>query len=513
MAHPWTHADVREPDLRHIAELLAFALRPGDVVALRGDLGAGKTTFARVLLRVLLGDEDAEVPSPTFSLLQTYATPRFPVFHFDLYRLGSPEDALELGLGEETTTGVALIEWPERAEFLLPVDRIEIAISDDPPSDPSKRCIVIEGLGKSAGRIERLAVIDTFLRNAGWSDAHLIYLQGDASTRRYARLIREGESAILMDAPRQPDGPPIRDGKPYSRIANLAEDVRPYAAVAGELGKAGLSAPVVKAQDLDRGLLLCEDLGDDVFSATVQQGADQAGLWKAAVDVLARMRQQPVPATMPLANGSAHRLPPMDRSALQIEVELLIDWYWPAVMGSPASPDIRSDYLARWNALFDQLLALPTGWVLRDFHSPNLMWLPQRSGLQRVGILDFQDALEGNPAYDLVSLLQDARVDVPADLEQSLFRYYCTTSAATDPAFDEPSFTFAYSVLGAQRNTKILGIFTRLARRDGKTQYLRHIPRIWRYLERDLEHATLQPLKAWYDSHFPQQGRTPPIAG
>ena len=512
MAHPWIHAGVHEPDLPRIAELLAFALRPGDVVALRGDLGAGKTTFARVILRVLLGDQEAEVPSPTFSLLQTYATTRFPVFHFDLYRLGSADEALELGLGEETATGVALIEWPERAEQFLPADRIEISITDDPAADPSKRRIVIEGLGACGPRIERLAVIEAFLRDTGWSDAHVLYLQGDASTRRYARLVRNGDSAILMDAPRQPDGPPIRDGKPYSRIANLAEDVRPYVAVAGELQKVGLSAPGIKAQDLDRGLLLTEDLGDEVFGASVLKGANQSDLWKPAVDVLVRMRRHPVPATMPLADGSAHRLPPMDRAALQIEVELLIDWYWPAIKGSPVPADSRADYLARWNALFDQLLALPTGWILRDFHSPNLMWLPQRTGLQRVGVLDFQDALEGNPAYDLVSLLQDARIDVPVEIEQELFQHYCTTAAATDPTFDEPSFRFAYSVLGAQRNTKILGIFTRLAHRDGKTQYLRHIPRIWGYLERDLEHATLQPLKAWYDSHFPQQGRTPPIA-
>ncbi len=513
MAHPWIHAGLREPNLRRIAEVLAFALRPGDVVALRGDLGAGKTTFARVLLRVLLGDDEAEVPSPTFSLLQTYTTARFPVFHFDLYRLGSAEDALELGLGEETTSGVALVEWPERAEQLLPADRIEIAITDDPESDPSRRCMVIEGRGKCATRIERLEIIDTFLHGAGWSDAHILYLQGDASTRRYARLVRGDESAILMDAPRQPDGPPIRDGKPYSRIANLAEDVRPYVAVAGELLKAGLSAPIIKAQDLSHGLLLSEDLGDEVFGASVQKGADQASLWKAAVDVLVRMRRHPVPPAMRLADDSQHRLPPMDRAALQIEVELLIDWYWPAIKGEPASPEARADYLARWNALFDQLLAMPTGWVLRDFHSPNLMWLPQRSGPQRVGILDFQDALEGNPAYDLVSLLQDARIDVPPAIEQDLFRHYCTSAAIDDAAFDEPSFAFAYSVLGAQRNTKILGIFTRLAHRDGKTQYLRHIPRIWRYLERDLGHATLQPLKTWYDSHFPQQGRIPPIAG
>lgn len=513
MTYPWTHAGLREPELSRVAELLAFALRPGDVVALRGDLGAGKTTLARLLLRVLLADEGAEVPSPTFSLLQTYATPRFPVFHFDLYRLGNADEALELGLGDETNAGVALIEWPDRAERLLPEDRIEIEIVDAPGADSSLRHITITGRGRSGQRIQRLAAIDAFLQRTGWSDSQLLYLQGDASARRFGRLIRGAESAILMDAPRQPDGPPIRDGKPYSRIANLAEDVRPYVAVAGALRGTGLSAPEIKAQDLDQGLLLVEDLGDDVFGPAVTGGADQAELWRAAVDVLVRMRREAVPAGIPLADGSTHRLPPFDRAALQIEVELLIDWYWTAAVGVPASDAIRADFLARWNALFDRLLELPTGWVLRDFHSPNLMWLPQQTGLQRVGVLDFQDALEGHPAYDLVSLLQDARIDVAPELERELFRHYCGAAASADPAFDEASFAFAYAVLGAQRNTKILGIFTRLARRDGKTQYLQHIPRIWRYLERNLQHATLRPLKMWYDSNFPQEGRTPPIGG
>ncbi len=159
------------------------------------------------------------------------------------------------------------------------------------------------------------------------------------------------------------------------------------------------------------------------------------------------------------------------------------------------------------------MLAQLAGWVLRDFHSPNLMWLPDKTGLKRVGLLDFQDALLGNPAYDLVSLLQDARVDVPAALERDLLDHYQQAAAAADPAFDPDAFRLAYAILGAQRNTKILGIFTRLARRDGKLQYLGHIPRIWGYLERNLEHATLQPLKAWYESHFPIESRTPPIEG
>jgi len=534
MTATWIHPRVRESEIGHLAELLAFALKPGDVVALRGDLGAGKSTLARAIIRVLLADATAEVPSPTFSLVQTYATARFSVSHFDLYRLSSADEAGELGLDEQPSSGVALIEWPERAETLLPPDRIEVRLEEGPDADPAVRRIEIEGIGTAQPRIERLKAIDGFIRRSGWGDARLLYLQGDASARRFGRLIRVGckmqpaetgtveavvnrapkQSVVLMDAPRQADGPPIRDGKPYSRIANLAEDLRPWVAVTSALRAAGLSAPEVLAQDLDAGLLLVEDLGDAVFGLTVEKGeADQAELWRAAVDVLVHLRRVPVTAAIVLDDGSTHRLPPYDRAALQIEVELLLDWYWPSVHGEPASEAARTEFLALWSSVLDGVLQLPTGWVLRDFHSPNLMWLPERAGLERVGILDCQDALEGHPAYDLVSLLQDARIDVPEALEQALFETYCDGAAAREPEFDREAFTLAYAVLGAQRNTKILGIFTRLARRDGKDGYLRHIPRIWRYLDRNLHHATLRQLKMWYDLNFPAEHRAPPGSG
>lgn len=497
-----------------MAELLAFTLKPGDVVALRGDLGAGKSTLARAIIRTMLKDATAEVPSPTFSLVQAYATARFTISHFDLYRLSSAEEAGELGLEDQSASGVALIEWPERAERLLPTDRIEVRLEEDPDAPSNERRIVIEGMGSAQARIERLKAIDDFIRKAGWGDAHILYLQGDASARRFGRLLRDGHSVVLMDAPRQPDGPPIRDGKPYSRIANLAEDLRPWVAITRSLRGAGLSAPEVLAQDLDAGLLLVEDLGDDVFGLMVEHGrADQVELWRAAADVLIQLRGVPVPDAIVLDDGSTHRLPPYDRAALQIEVELLLDWYWPAVNGEPAPEALRAEHLTLWNSVFDALLGLPTGWVLRDYHSPNLMWLPERAGLKRVGILDCQDALEGHPAYDLASLLQDARIDVPEALERELFEAYCVAAAAREPEFDRETFTFAYAALGAQRNTKILGIFTRLARRDGKNGYLRHIPRIWRYLDRNLAHATLRPLKMWYELNFPPEHRARPESG
>lgn len=501
MTSQWINDSVREPDLRRVAELLAFTVRAGDVIAMRGALGAGKTTLARAVVRALLADETAEVPSPTFSLLQVYATPRFPLFHFDLYRLASADEAHEIGL-DATQEGVALIEWPERAEELLPPDRLEVRF-EDTASDPAARRIVIEAYGAVAARLDRLKEIDRFLSAVGWADSRLRFLQGDASPRRYGRLVRGTQSLVLMDAPRRPDGPPIRGGQPYSRIAKLAEDVRPYVAVAGALRAAGLSAPEIPMQDLGRGLLLVEDLGEHVFSTASGGSAEQAELWQAAVEVLVHLRRQPLPGVMALADGSTYRLPTYDRPALEIELELLLDWYWPGVHGTPATCSTRRDFLGAWREPLEAVLDAHAGWTLRDFHSPNLLWRPERKGLARVGILDFQDALEGHPAYDLVSLLQDARVDVPAALERALFEHYCARVAAAEPAFDRAAFARAYAVLGAQRNTKILGIFTRLARRDGKAHYLQHMPRIWRYLARNLAHATLRPLEAWYEMSFP----------
>jgi aminoglycoside/choline kinase family phosphotransferase len=200
-------------------------------------------------------------------------------------------------------------------------------------------------------------------------------------------------------------------------------------------------------------------------------------------------------------------VPAQDRGVLEIETELLLDWYWPAVKGAPAPGDARAEFHAAWTPVFDRILAMPAQWILRDYHSPNLMWLPERIGVARVGVLDFQDALRGPAAYDLVSLLEDARVDVPADLEAALFTYYCAERYEQDTAFDNEAFSFAYAALGAQRNTKILGIFARLAKRDGKPLYLRHIPRLWRYLERNFAHPDLTALRAWYDRHFPPDSR------
>jgi tRNA threonylcarbamoyl adenosine modification protein YjeE len=507
----WTR-ELDEAGSVRLAQLLALKIRRGDVIALSGELGSGKTTFARALIGALMRNGGTEVSSPTFSLHQTYATPRLTVSHFDFYRLSGLEEARELGFEDAAGEGAVIVEWPERAAALLPGSRFEVSFGE--AADPDSRLLTVRGVGEAAGRAERIGEAMVFLNaQPAWARARIGYLQGDASTRSYARLFQDGRTVLLMDAPHQPDGPPIRDGRSYSRIACLAEDmVRPFVAVGAVLRGAGLSAPAVLAAELDKGLLLVEDLGDRLFGSEIAAGTSQALMWRTAVDALVALRRVPLPERLPLPDGTSYSLPRRGRAAFEIEIELLLDWLWPELNGEPAPQSVRAEFHAVWQPILDRLLALPGGWFLRDYHSPNLIWLPERKGVARVGILDFQDALNEHFAFDLVSLLQDARVDVPEELERELFDYYCGEVAAREPGFDRARFAEAYADFGAQRNTRLLGLWARLLRRDGKPHYLRHMPRTWGYLARNLRpssrNVTLAPLAEWYERHFPMSVRS-----
>ncbi len=489
-----------ESATRALAVELAGALEPGDTVTLSGDLGAGKTTFARALIRHLAGDERIEVPSPTFTLMQSYDLPRFPLVHADLYRLSGPAELAELGFDDIPDKAVVLLEWPDRATGFLPADRFDVALTLSPAQGNAGRNARVSGYGTAAARLERLCVVRRFLDTAGYARAERRRLAGDASTRSYERLTRGGRSVLLMNAPRRPDGPPVRDGRPYSAIAHLAEDVTPFIAVARALRQRGFSTPEIIAADRQAGLLLLEDFGNDFIAA----GAPPAPVedrYEAATDVLAALHRQVLPDTLPVEPGVDYTLPHYDIDALLIEVELLPDWYLPR-LGAVLAPAQRETYLSLWRAALAPAMEGARTWVLRDFHSPNLMWLPERKGVQRIGLLDFQDAVMGPPAYDVASLLQDARVDVPEKMEIALLSRY-VRARLKEPDFDAPGFARLYATLAAQRASKILGIFARLDRRDGKPQYLRHMPRVWAYLQRSLAHPALAPLRVWYDDNVP----------
>jgi aminoglycoside/choline kinase family phosphotransferase len=243
-----------------------------------------------------------------------------------------------------------------------------------------------------------------------------------------------------------------------------------------------------------------EDLGEDRIVSGDPPAPIEAR-YEAAVDLLAALHRRKLPHALAVAPHLEYRLPRYDLGAFLIEAELLLDWYLAGAEPALTSA-ARAEFIALWREALDPALkAFPT-WVLRDYHSPNLLWLPQRQGLAQIGLLDFQDALIGPAAYDVASLLQDARVDVPEELEVKLLSRYARARMG-DQNFDAAEFAMLYSTLAAQRATKILGIFARLDRRDGKPQYLRHVPRLLRYLERSLAHPALAPLKAWYEVNVP----------
>ncbi|HEX8402874.1 MAG TPA: phosphotransferase [Allosphingosinicella sp.] len=312
-----------------------------------------------------------------------------------------------------------------------------------------------------------------FLAANGWGDAEIRPLAGDASFRRYFRVSRGSERAVLMDAP-----PPH-------------EDPRPFVAVADWLGQVGLSAPRILARDLDRGLLLLDDLGDARLRETLDAAPDrEAELYGLAVDLLVHLHARPV---MP-------GLKPHGLDQWLSELDLFPDWYCPAV-----ELEIDVDgYRAAWRAVLEPVAADGLGpvTVLRDFHAENIMLIDGRAGVEHLGILDFQDAVAGHPAYDLASVLEDARRDVtPAVEAEMLRRYYGATSCAE-------AFRSAYWALAAQRNTRILGVFTRLWMRDGKPHYRSFQPRMWGLLERDLAHPGLEPVRDWFDANVPVHKRS-----
>ncbi|MCT7378551.1 tRNA (adenosine(37)-N6)-threonylcarbamoyltransferase complex ATPase subunit type 1 TsaE [Chelativorans salis] len=481
-----------EQATNRLGEDLAIALRPGDVVALHGDLGTGKTTLARAIIRALADDPTLDVPSPTFTLAQTYAL-RIPAHHFDLYRLSGAEELEELGLAEAIVEGIAFVEWPERA-----LDAFKTAIRVTLRERGEGREVEIAAPDEAHARIARSLAIREFLDASGHAGAKRTFLLGDASVRAYETITTtHGERLILMDAPERHDEPIVHDGLPYSRIARLAQSVAAFVGVAKGLRAAGFAAPHIHALDLDRGLLLIEHLGEEHFVAT--GGAPIPERYLAAARLLAALHERTWPDHFPVAEGIDYSPPPYDRAALGIETELLLDWYLPHVKGRAANQAERQVFGRLWAALFARLEASEQSLVLRDFHSPNIIWREEERGLARLGLVDVQDAVFGPGAYDLASLALDARADIPEALERAVVDAYCDARRA--PSFDRTAFEEAYAITAAQRNTKLLGIFVRLARRDGKPGYLHHLPRIRAYLRRVLAHPALEELRAFYGEH------------
>ncbi|AGA32084.1 aminoglycoside phosphotransferase [Thioalkalivibrio nitratireducens DSM 14787] len=307
-------------------------------------------------------------------------------------------------------------------------------------------------------------------------------LGSDASFRRYFRSQRGGQGVVIMDAP------PER------------EDIGPFLRVAGILHALDLRAPQILASDRARGFILLEDLGDRTFTRALAAGVSERALYRLAADTLQALQTGWARQAPALPERGA--LPAYDADLLLREVRLFVDWYWPEVRGHAADAEVRTAFEQAWNETLAALPELPPTLVLRDFHVDNLMLLPDAQGIESCGLLDFQDAVVGSPAYDLVSLLEDARRDVSPGVQTELL-----DAALAAGSWPRSAFLHHYRVLGVQRTVKIIGIFTRLARRDGKPGYQVHQPRLWRLLDRGLRAPEVAPVARWFHSHFDRAGR------
>jgi len=346
------------------------------------------------------------------------------------------------------------------------------------------------------------------IAQAGFQGATEHPLPGDASTRRYIRLRRpDGATAMLMDAPPSAESAPCdpswdrdrRIAEGYNAQARLAASrVEAFVGFARHLNAAGLSAPRVMSWDRPAGLAVLEDLGDAVYADVLADGAPEADLYATAIAALASLHRHAAPPELE-HEGGAWPLLGYDRTALHAEVALMTDWFGARLLGREVGDSARADFHAAWDAAFDRLDGEEPVMVLRDYHAQNLIWLPDRAGAARTGLLDFQDGLAGHRAYDLVSLLEDARRDVAPALATDMIAVYEAEAGIADSA----RFRAAYAVLGAQRNAKIVGIFARLAIRDGKQRYLALLPRVTGLLRRNLLHPALGAVSAWVARHLP----------
>jgi len=350
-----------------------------------------------------------------------------------------------------------------------------------------------------------------FLVASGWGAATVAPLPGDASTRRYARLYLNGRTAMLMDQPQGAEAPvapanadeEARRALGYNAVARLAgADCARFAAASAWLRGLGLAAPDIYAADCAGGFLILEDLGDALFAQVLADGRDENELYQAAVAVLARMHAGDAPAQL-----SANKpLFDYDLVALLAETDLLTEWFMPLALGRKATDEEVAEHRRLWRAALEGLGGRRV-FIHRDFHAENLLWLPERQGVARVGLIDFQDAVAGSPAYDLISLTKDARRTVSPELAEATTRQYLAAMMAQGTPLDEASFRHEIAVMAAQRTVKIVGIFARLHSRDGKPRYLPFLPRLWTYLDRDLAHPALHDLRAWYDRTIPKDKR------
>lgn len=488
------------PDIsavRRFAGWIAPRLNKGDWLLLSGDLGAGKTELARCIIRQIFGVH-TDVPSPTYTLIQHYESPEIKLLHTDLYRLESSEEIAELGLLDETDS-IVLVEWPEKLGVYMPEKAVTIHLED---VGFIRQCTLhvapdnadfFHGLDDF---INREKVLTDFLEKNGYGQAVRTTLAGDASSRRYERLEMDNKRFILMDWPALPN-----ENDDYKAKVFLSKSVTDFRDICAYLIRCGLSAPEIYAQDDAQGLLVLEDFGQHNFTETIDAKDPHLPiLYHESIMALAALYHH-ADTENPQTNARQFSTPVRyDKAIILTEIQKFIDWYMPSLEKTlPDSALVAWEEI--WGALVTKLEAMKVHDVmmLRDVHSPNLHWLDNRQSIRRVGFIDIQDGIAGHPAYDVVSLLQDARRDLPKDFEGRFKALY-----VTETGLDAGDFDTAYNIFGVQRNLRILGIFVWLSKVQGKSSYLQHIPRVNGYIKAGLAHAALADLRGWFETYVPE---------
>ncbi|CBI75717.1 putative ATPase/Phosphotransferase [Bartonella clarridgeiae 73] len=471
------------------AQDLALALKPGDLVTFQGDLGAGKTTLIRALIRTLANNFTMDIPSPTFNLVQSYQLPQFEVLHADFYRLSSIEEIDELGLHESRKENVLLIEWPEKgAEILGPVTfAITLKHKD------CGRYITLTSAVHANERLQRSFAIRAFLTTHGRSHIQRRFLADDASARSYELLDSGNHQEVLMNAPSMQMAQDVDSS--YANITHLAKDISQFVGISQLILDNGFSAPHIFAKDLKNGILILENLGCE--GLLDQSGNPIEERYIACSELLATFHQKSWPLEKQFATFRL-QIPFYDCQAMQAELSLLLDWYLPFQKKKTLNKEQREAFFTCWQPYLDLLIQGENTFVMRDYHSPNILWRKHKKDIDRIGLIDFQDGVSGPTVYDLVSLAQDARLFISSELEDKILNTYCSARHQALRPFDEDEFRKLYVLAGTQRVSKTLGIFVRLHQRDGKSSYLKHLPHLQNYLIRNLSHPILAPLQSLY---------------
>jgi tRNA threonylcarbamoyl adenosine modification protein YjeE len=460
-----------------LAQKIARFIEPGDTLLLQGDLGAGKSHFARSFIQAM-GTKQSHIPSPTFTLVQAYDDTRLPLIHADLYRLKDASELDDLDMHDYFGHGVCLIEWPERAAKALPQTALTLHFT---VTGEDTRKVELLGDARWQKRLKlMLQPADTsraekdfagFLAKHGFAGAEVVSVSGDASFRRYFRVKAGNRSAIMMDVPAV-----LQDNE-----SGLEGVIKPFLKMNEYLHKAGLRVSEIYGVDEKQCLILHEDFGDTSLYSHSPKKCDPAWLQVAVEALIQIARAKPLTT-----------LKPFDAALMNRSVSLYTDWYLPTQRGHATAPDERARFLEAWAQVYKPMVSSPLGVQLRDYHSPNIMLLGQVPSLNNLGLIDYQDATYGPLAYDLVSVLYDARLPVDECTRRDLLEHYMVKTGV-----DAKAFETSFYLLSLMRNTRILGVFVRLAQRDGKRNYLEKIPILLPYIQEALQHPAAAPVRPW----------------